>query len=66
MRNSKSRVDPFKGVVNPEILREQMKKMVEGDSKARSYCRGALNYLERKPPNPLIVDVLKRAFEIAK
>lgn len=63
MRKNKSRVDPFKGVVNPDILKTEMKKMVAGDAKSRSYCRGALNYLERKPPNPFIVKVLKKALE---
>lgn len=58
-----TRVDPFRGVVNPGILRDEMKKMVAGDSKARSYCRGALMYLEKKPPNPFIVKLLKKAME---
>lgn len=60
---SKSRVDPFKGVVNPDALRDQMRKMVAGNANAKSYCRGALNYLERKPPNPFIVEVLRKALE---
>lgn len=60
---SKSRVDPFKGVVNPDALRDQIRKMVAGNASAKSYCRGALNYLERKPPNPFIVEVLRKALE---
>lgn len=60
MKND-SRVDPFKGVVNPDILKENIRKMCDGDNNARSYCRGALQFLERKPPNPFIVKVLKKA-----
>ena len=60
---TKGRVDPFKGVVNPGILKENIRKMMDGDDRARSYCRGALQFLERKPPNPHIVKVLKRAME---
>ena len=60
---SKSRVDPFKGVVNPHLLKAEIKKATDGDAKARSYCRGALNYLQRKPPNPFIVKILKKVLE---
>ena len=60
---SNSKIDPFKGVVKPEILREQIKASARGDRKAWSYCRGALNYLERKPPNPFIVKILKKVLE---
>lgn len=61
---TKPRVDPFKGVVNPDTLKDAMRKMVSGDAKSKSYCRGALQYLERKPPNPFIVKVLRKAMEM--
>ena len=63
MKKVDIRVDPFKGVVNPNTLKDMIRKAVGGDAKARSYCRGALQYLERKPPNPFIVKVLKKAME---
>lgn len=66
MRKNNSRVDPFKGVVNPDILRSKMKEMVQGCAAAKSYCRGALSYLEKNPPNKHIVGVLRRAMELAK
>lgn len=63
MKNAKSKIDPMKGVVKPDVLIENMRKMVAGDANARSYCRGSLNYLSRKPPNPYIVPLLQRAME---
>ena len=63
MRKNKSKIDPMKGVVNADILKQELRNMVDGKPNARSYVRGALNYLERKPPNPFIVKVLKKALE---
>ena len=52
-----TRPDPLKGVHQPELLLERIKA---GDT---SYVRGSLQYLERKPPNPFIVPVLKKVLE---
>ena len=60
---AKSTVDPFKGIVKPDVLKAQVRKCLKGDHNARSYVRGSLAYLERKPPNPKIVPVLKLALE---
>ena len=59
----KTKINPMKGVVKPEELRKQIQACVAGDSNARSYLRGAIQYLERKPPNPYIVPVLRKALE---
>lgn len=56
-------VNPFKGVVKSDVLKENIRKACNGDTNAKSYCRGALAYLERKPPNPFVVKVLKKALE---
>lgn len=58
-----SRVDPLKGVVNPESLVEQLKNLKAGDIYAKSYIRGALQYLERRPPNKHIAPILRKALE---
>lgn len=60
---AKTTIDPMKGVVNPESLVAQLNKLKAGDSNAKSYVRGSLQVLERKPPNPLIVPILRRAME---
>lgn len=62
MKNN-SKVDAFKGVVKPDVLKEHMKNCVKGDDKSRSYVRGALQFLERKSPNPFIVPLLKKTLE---
>jgi len=49
--------DPMSGVVNPDLLVDHLRK---GDY---SYIRGSLQVLERKPPNPFIVPILKKALE---
>lgn len=60
---AKDRVDPFKGVVKADILREHMKMCCVGGRDSESYIRGALKVLETKPPNPFIVPLLKKAIE---
>lgn len=57
------KIDPFKGVVNPDSLRDEMRKMAAGDWDAKSYVRGALKYLEKHPPNKYIVPLLRKAME---
>lgn len=57
------RIDPMKGVVNPELLIEQLRKLKAGDSSAKSYIRGSLQVLDRNPPNKLIVPMLRKAME---
>ena len=52
-----SKKDPMKGVVKPAELVTAIRQANV------SYMRGALQYLERKPPNPFIVPVLKKALE---
>lgn len=52
-----TRKDPLKGVHQPELLLERIK------ARDYSYVRGSLQVLERKPPNPYIVPVLKKALE---
>jgi hypothetical protein len=52
-----NRIDPFKGVVNPDTLVAALKR------RDTSYVRGSLQVLERKPPNPFIVPLLKKALE---
>jgi hypothetical protein len=56
-------IDPFAGVVKPDELKVELKRLARGAHDARSYIRGALQWLERKPPNPYIVPLLKRAME---
>ena len=58
---AKSRVDPLVGVVKPDTLKEQIVLCCRGDANARSYVRGSLAYLAKKPPNPYIVPVLEKA-----
>jgi hypothetical protein len=58
-----SRIDPMKGVVKPELLREQLVKLRDGDANARSYIRGSLQWLEKNPPNKYIAPILKKALE---
>lgn len=59
----KPRVDPMTGVVKPEILTVHIKECCGGMAKSRSYLRGAIQVLERKPPNLFIVPLLKKALE---
>lgn len=56
-------VDPMKGVGKPDEMLKQLRKLKEGDSYAKSYVRGSLQYLERHPPNKLIVPLLRKALE---
>lgn len=58
-----TKIDPMKGVVKPEILATHIRQCVGGDTNSRSYLRGAIQYLERKPPNPFVVPLLKKALE---
>lgn len=51
------RPEPLKGVVKPDILVDRLRK---GDL---SYLRGSLQVLERKPPNPFIVPIIKKRLE---
>lgn len=62
-RTVKSKIDPMKGVVKPEVLREYLLKLRENSAYARSYIRGSLQYLQRHPPNPHIVPILRHALE---
>lgn len=61
---AKNRIDPWRGVVNPDLLIAAIKR------RDYSYVRGALNYLQgtkkRKPPNPYIVPFLTKALERIK
>lgn len=63
---TKSKIDPMKGVVKPDTLTDQIRASVAGNVYARSYVKGAFQYLTRKPPNPYIVPLLKRALEMSK
>ncbi len=56
-----SRVQLFKGVHNPELVIEAIRNLRNGDMNAGSYLRGSIQYLERFPPNPLVVPLLRRA-----
>ncbi len=47
----------MKGVVKPDELIAALRKADV------SYVRGALQFLERKPPNPFVVPILKKALE---
>jgi hypothetical protein len=58
-----ARVDPMKGVVNPESLTTMIKALKAGDPAAKSYIRGSLQVLERRPPNKHIVPILRKALE---
>ena len=57
------KVDPMKGVVKPDVLSESLRSMRNREQGARSYVIGSLKYLERHPPNPHIVPVLRYALE---
>jgi hypothetical protein len=57
------KVNPMAGVVNPDKLAVQLQKLKRGDSFAKSYVRGSLQWLERRPPNKHIVPVLRKALE---
>lgn len=46
----------FDGVHNTDLLIDAIRQ------KDRSYIRGALQWLERHPPNPIIVIFLKKAY----
>jgi hypothetical protein len=54
---AKTRIDPMKGVVNPDLLIDAIRR------RDYSYVRGALQWLERNPPNPFVVKFLKKALE---
>lgn len=56
-------INPLTGVVKPEILTVHIKQCCDGMDRSRSYVRGAVQYLERKPPNPFIVPLLKKALQ---
>lgn len=59
----KKSIDPFEGVLKPDVLREELRKLSKGDWDAKSYIRGSLKYLEKHPPNKYIVPLLKKAME---
>ncbi len=63
MKNDNQKIDVMKGVVKPDILKEQIRACVAGDRNARSYLIGAHKYLTVFPLNPYIVPVLRRAME---
>jgi len=56
-----SKIAVMKGVYNPEALAEQICAHVAGTGNAGSYLRGSLQFLERFPPNPFIVPLLRKA-----
>ena len=56
-------ISPLTGVVKPEVLVVHIKQCCDGMDRSKSYLRGALQYLERKPPNPFIVPLLKKALQ---
>lgn len=58
-----SKIDPLKGVVKPDELVAQLRKLSTGDWNARSYITGALKYLKKHPPNKYIVPLLEKAME---
>lgn len=60
---NKVKIDPFKGVVKPDDLRTHMQKCAAGENYSRSYVRGALHWLQKKPPNPYIVPLLQKVLE---
>jgi len=51
------------GVAKPDELKGHIRLAVTGDWNSRSYVRGALRYLEQKPPNPFVVPILKKVLE---
>ena len=53
----------MQGVYNPESLVEQLRKLKAGDSNARSYIKGSLQWLEKHPPNKHVVPFLKAVLE---
>ena len=61
MRTNMPKIDPMKGVVKGDVLSEQLRLLRDRERNARSYVRGALQYLQRKPPNPHIVPLLTYA-----
>lgn len=56
-----SRVQLFEGVHNPDLVVAAVRNLQEGDRDAESYLRGSIQFLERKPPNPFIVPLLRKA-----
>lgn len=58
-----SKIDPMEGVVKADVLSESLRSLRNREHNARSYVRGALQYLQRKPPNPYIVPLLRFALE---
>jgi hypothetical protein len=60
---NKQTIDPLKGVHNPDLLVEQLAKLKAGDRNAKNYIRGSIQYLDRFPPNKLIVPILRKALE---
>lgn len=55
-----STIAVMKGVHNPEALIEQIRAHVAGNGNAGGYLRGSIQYLERKPPNPFVVPLLRK------
>lgn len=53
-RNTKIQI--FAGVHNTDLLIDALR------AKDRSYIRGAMQWLEKHPPNPLIVKFLRTAY----
>jgi len=56
-------IDVMKGVVKADVLSDALRSLRDGEHNARSYVRGALQYLTHKPPNPHIVPLLRHALE---
>lgn len=55
------KIDPLKGIVKPDELVAQLRKLRDGNWDARSYVTGAAKYLRCHPPNEHIVPLLEKA-----
>lgn len=54
--NKATKLQIFRGVHNTDLLVDAIRR------KDRSYIRGALQWLEKHPPNPLIVSFLRKVY----
>lgn len=63
MKTDKPKINPMEGVVKPEILAVHMRQSIAGIRNSYSYVRGALQFLERRPPNPYICQLLELTLE---
>lgn len=66
MKEDTSKIDPFAGVRKGDVLKVHIRQMCGGLDRSRSYCRGALQFLERHPPNKYIVPLLRKAMQKAR